>query len=122
MKITVLNQEIRRFKNQTVAFLEVALIDGNNVIDETAVKGIAKCNPEDEYNFNIGRRIALARAEIKAYKYFKPYLENISELYKTISEKAGLAATKLGKQIAHNKEYIEDIISGSIEINAGCTK
>lgn len=122
MKITVIKQDIKRFKNQTVAFLEVALTNNGVIIDSTEVKGIAKCNPEDEYNFNIGRRIALARAEIKAYKYFKPYLENISELYKIISEKAGLAATKLERQIAHNKEYIEDIISGSIEIDAGCTK
>ena len=112
MKITVLSQEIKRFKNETVAFLEVALTDGNNVIDETSVKGIAKCNPEDEYNFNIGRRIALARAEIKAYKYFKPYLKNVAELYKIISDNAHIAEVKLGEQIAHNKKYIEDIISG----------
>lgn len=121
MKITVLNQEIRRFKNQTVAFLEVALTNNNTIIDKTAVKGIAKCCPEDEYNFNIGRKIALARAEIKAYKYFKPYLKNVSELYKLISQKAGLLATKLENQIAHNKEYIKDIISGSTEIDAGCS-
>lgn len=112
MKITVLNQEIRRFKNQTVAFLEVALTNNNTIIDKTAVKGIAKCCPEDEYNFNIGRKIALARAEIKAYKYFKPYLSNIAELYKVISDKAHITEIKLGEQIAHNKRYIEDIISG----------
>ena len=29
MKITVLSQEIKRFKNQTVAFLEVALTNNN---------------------------------------------------------------------------------------------
>lgn len=122
MKITVLSQEIKRFKSQTVAFLEVALTDGNNVIDETSVKGIAKCNPEDEYNFNIGRKIALARAEIKAYKYFKPYLKNVAELYKVISEKSSLMVNKLENQIAHNQEYIKDVISGSIEIDAGYTK
>ena len=122
MKITVLNQEIKRFKNQTVAFLEVALIECNTLIDKTAVKGIAKCCPEDEYNFNIGRRIALARAEIKAYKYFKPYLKNVSVVNKIISEKASLMVDKLERQIAHNKEYIGDIISGSIEIDAGNTK
>jgi hypothetical protein len=122
MKITVLNQEIKRFKNQTVAFLEVALTNNNTIIDKTEVKGIARCCPEDKYNFNVGRKIALARAEIKAYKYFKPYLSNIAELYKVISEKSSLMVNKLENQIAHNKEYIKDIISGSIEIDAGNTK
>lgn len=116
MKITVLSQEIRRFKNQTVAFLEVALMEGNLLIDKTAVKGIAKCCPEDEYNFNTGKRIALARAEIKAYKYFKPYLKDVSVVNKIISEKASLMVDKLERQIEHNKEYIKDIISGYIEV------
>ena len=112
MKITVLSQEIKRFKNQTVAFLEVALTNNNYVIDKTAVKGTARCCPEDKYDFKTGKRIALARAEIKAYKYFKPYLKNIAELYKIISDNAHIAEVKLGEQIAHNKKYIEDIISG----------
>lgn len=122
MKITVLGQEIKRFKNQTVAFLEVALTDGNNIIDETSVKGIAKCNPEDDYNFNIGRRIALARAEIKAYKYYKKFLIDVNDYYQRLATESANLYDKLRKQISHNKEYIGDIISGSIEINAGCTK
>lgn len=122
MKITVLSQEIKRFKNQTVAFLEVALTDGNNVIDKIAVKGIAKCNPEDEYNFNIGRRIALARAEIKAYKYYKKFLIEVNDYYQRLATDFADLYDKLRKQISHNKEYIGDIISGSIEIDAGCTK
>ena len=85
MKITVLSQEIKRFKNETVAFLEVALTDGNNVIDETSVKGIAKCNPEDEYNFNIGRRIALARAEIRAYKYYEKFLVEFNDFHQKLA-------------------------------------
>ena len=112
MKITVLSQEIRKFKNQTVAFLEVALTNNNTIIDKIAVKGTARCCPEDEYDFKTGKRIALARAEIKAYKYFKPYLKNVAELYKIISDNAHIAEVKLGEQIAHNNRYIEDIISG----------
>lgn len=122
MKITVLGQEIKRFKNQTVAFLEVALTDCNNVIDEISVKGIARCNPEDEYNFNIGRRIALARAEIKAYKYYKNFLIEFNDCYQRLATESANLYDKLRKQISHNKEYIGNIISGSIEIDAGCTK
>lgn len=110
MKITIIKQDIKRFKNQTVAFLEVALTDGNNVIDEISVKGIAKCNPEDEYNFNIGRRIALARAEIKAYKYYKKFLIEVNDYYQKLATDSADLYDKLRKQISHNKEYIKDII------------
>lgn len=122
MKITVLKQDIKRFKNQTVAFLDVALIDDNNVISEAAFKGIAKCNPEDEYNFNVGKRIALARAEIKAYKYYNKFLIEFNDCYQRLATDSANLYDKLRKQISHNKEYIGDIISGSIEIDAGCTK
>lgn len=122
MKITVLSQEIRRFKNQTVAFLEVALTNNNTIIDKTAVKGTARCCPEDEYNFNIGKRIALARAEIKAYEYYKKILVDLNYMHQTIATSSADLYDKLRRQISHNKEYIGDIISGSIEIDAGCTK
>ena len=122
MKITILKQDIKRFGKSTIAFLDVALMERNLLIDKTSVTGTARCCPEDEYNFKIGKRIALARAEIRAYKYFKPYLKNVSVVNKIISEKARLMVDKLENQIAHNKEYIKDVISGSIEIDAGCTK
>ena len=122
MKITVLSQEIRRFKNQTVAFLEIALTNDNLVIHKTAVKGIAKCCPEDEYNFKIGKRIALARAEIKAYNYYAKFLTDLNDIHQIIATDCANLYDKLRKQVRHNREYIGDIISGSIEIDAGCTK
>lgn len=121
MKITVLSQEIKRFKNETIAFLEVALTENNIIIGKTAVKGIAKCCPEDEYNFNIGRKIALARAEIKAYNYYTKLLIDLNDMHQTIATDCVNLYDKLRKQIRHNREYIEDIISDNTEIdNDGC--
>ena len=113
MKITVLSQEIKRFKNETVAFLEVALTENNIVIGKTAVKGIAKCCPGDKYDFNIGRKIALARAEIKAYKYYKNILVDLNFVHQNIATSSAELYDKLRKQISHNKEYIENIISNN---------
>jgi len=110
MKITVLNQEIKRFKNQTVAFLEVALTNNGVIIDSTSVKGIAKCCPEDEYNFNIGRKIALARAEIKVYEHYKKSAVDLNHTHQTLATNFADLYDKLRKQVKHNKEYIEDII------------
>ena len=113
MKITVLSQEIKRFKNETVAFLEVALTNNDYIIDKTEVKGIAKCCPGDKYDFNIGRKIALARAEIKAYNYYKKVLVDLNFVHQNIATSSADLYDKLRKQISHNKEYIEDIISNS---------
>ena len=112
MKVTIIKQEIKRFKNQTVALLDVGLNSNGVIIDKINVVGIANCCPEDKYDFNIGKRIALARAEIKVFKYFKPYLENTAEVYNKIAEDSKILAIKLEKQIAHNEAYINKIVSG----------
>lgn len=121
MKITVLNQEIKRFKNQTVAFLEVALTNNGVILESTTIKGIAKCCPEDKYDFNIGRKIALARAEIKVYEYYRKIAINLNDMHQNIAISCANLYDKLRKQIKHNKEYIEDIISGNTEIDDGCS-
>lgn len=122
MKITVLKQDIKRFKNCTIAFLEVALMEGKLLIDKTAITGTARCCPEDEYNFKIGKRIALARAEINAYRYYIKFLIEFNDCHQRLATDSADLYDKLRRQISHNKEYIGDIISGSIEIDAGCTK
>lgn len=40
-------------------------LDNGNVL--ISASAIAKCNPSDEYNFEIGRRIAYTRAQEKAF-------------------------------------------------------
>jgi hypothetical protein len=128
MKITVIKQDIKRFKNQTVAtiFTCIKLENKKTGKKKTAFpkcfKATANCSPEEEYNFNIGRRIALARAEIKAYNYYIKLLIDLNDAYQTIATDCSDLYDKLRKQVKHNKEYIEDIISGSIEIDAGNTK
>ena len=121
MKITILKQDIKRFKNCTLAFLEVALIEGNLMIHKTSITGSARCCPEDEYNFKIGKRIALARAEINAYRYYVKFLIEFNDCHQKLATDSADLYDKLRKQISHNKEYIEDIISGSTEIDAGCS-
>lgn len=117
MKITILKQEIKRFKNKTIAFLEVALTDNNVIYDEASVTGIARCCPEDEYNFKIGKRIALARAEIRAYKYYKKFLIEFNDCHQRLATDSANLYDKLRKQINHNKEYIGNIISGMDVLN-----
>lgn len=113
MKITVLKQDIKRFKNCTIAFLEVALTNNNIILDKISITGTARCCPEDKYDFKIGKRIALARAEIRAYKYFKESMKNAINISKRFYDESSELHDKLVNQIAHNKNYIKDIVAGS---------
>lgn len=127
MKITVLKQDIKRFKNQTVATIFTCITLKNKksgkkkTVFPKIFKASANCSPEDEYNFNIGRRIALARAEIKAYEYYRNIAIDLNDIYQNIAIDYANLYDKLRKQIRHNKEYIEDIISGSTETDDGCS-
>lgn len=114
MKLKVLKTEIKRSKNTTTCYLTVALNDNGNIV-RPSIKtfiGEAKCHDEP-YDFKTGKRIALARAEIKAYKYFKENIKNPMNICKKLYEESSELYNKLVNQITHNKNYIKNIVSGS---------
>lgn len=114
MKVRVLNTEIKRSKNTTTCYLTVALNDDRRIV-KTSIKtftGVAKCHDEP-YDFKTGKRIALARAEIKAYKWFKKGIKNTINISKKLYEESSELHNKLINQIAHNKIYLKDIVAGS---------
>lgn len=114
MKLKVLKTEIKRSNNITTCYLTVALNDNGKIVKPTIKTFIAKAKCHDEpYNFKIGKRIALARAEIKAYKYFKEGMKNAMDVSNKLYERSSELYNKLEKQIAHNRVYLKDIVSGS---------
>lgn len=116
MKLTVLSQSFKRVKNETHATIMVALLDsnGNGIEGSRKIfKGIAKCCPEDTYDFNIGKKIALARAELKAYNCFdRICIKIINSAEKDIQE-LNKFKNKLWNQYKHNIFYVEKLVSGS---------
>jgi hypothetical protein len=75
--------------------------------------GVAKCHPDDTFSEETGRKIALAKAEAKAYLQAKREMEKrwanvvntlngLEDMFSDFTEKAVRAAE-------HNKEYIERI-------------
>lgn len=114
MKLKVLKTEIKRSKNITTCYLTVALNDNGKIV-EPSIKtfvGEAKCHDEP-YDYKTGKRISLARAEIKAYKYFKESMKNAMNISKRFYDESSELHDKLEKQIAHNRLYLKDIVSGS---------
>lgn len=80
-------------------------VPGNTFIE----KGIAKCAPGDTFDVERGKRIALARAENKAYlsalKHLDKFMEQIAFIvnaYEDFSDKAYHAC-------AHNEDYIDSL-------------
>lgn len=114
MKLRVLKTDIKRSKNITTCFLTVGLNDNGKII-KPSIKtfvGEAKCHNEP-YDYKIGKGIALTRAEIKAYKYFKKSMNNTSKMFKQLYDENSELHDKLEKQIIHNRIYLKDIVSGS---------
>lgn len=114
MKVRVLKTEIKRSKNITTCYLTVALNDDGKIV-KPSIKtfiGEAKCHGEP-YDFKTGKRIALARAEIKAYKYFKESMDSAMKVSIKFYEETSKLYNKLVNQIAHNKNYLKDIVAGS---------
>ena len=75
------------------------------------VKAIAKCCPGDVFNEEIGKRIARAKAESKAYKYAIEFSKGI--MTQLIEAKAMFNnfIEKGNKSIEHNTKYIDSITS-----------
>lgn len=108
MKISIIEQHFKRIKNKTLCIVVTAVTDGKVVIDSSVCTfvGVAKCSPEDKYDEKTGKRLAFARAETKAFKFYNNQLSNSAKVHSIIVEDVKNLCEKLDKQIAHNKKYI----------------
>lgn len=74
------------------------------------VTGVAICGPDDKFNKQVGREIAEARAEAKAYKHaailVKKYVKAVAEAYANMSLEFEAKADHVQR---HNKEYVAEI-------------
>ena len=78
-------------------------------VNEAWIKsyGVAKCSPEDTFDVERGKRIAMAKAENRAYldalKLIEPYIENMEAYIAAYANFNG----KVYRTCAHNSEYID---------------
>ena len=70
-------------------------------------KGVARLNPDDKFDVNIGMKVSLAKAENKAYEYvgvqLKDYLAGLNKAYEQCKD----FLWKSANVIAHNDEYLK---------------
>lgn len=68
--------------------------------------GVAKCDDKDEFDVEIGKRIAKAKAEKEAYVQHKNYLYNHLKMLKYITDDLSKSYERTQYYIQHQKEYI----------------
>ncbi len=70
------------------------------------VVGVATCSPDDEFDENRGKRIALAKAENEAYNLAKKHLVDYQRFLEDANEAVIDFYEKAARATNHNKEYI----------------
>lgn len=70
-------------------------------------KGVAKCSEKDDFDANRGMHIALAKAEMKAYRAAKEYLNECTGTVMTMAKMANDFFAKADYFLKHNEEHVE---------------
>ena len=73
--------------------------------------GIARCHEEDNFDIERGKRIAMAKAENKAYQKCVLYLERYAKEMLEEMSYIGDFCQKVDEYCAHNEDYIESVSS-----------
>lgn len=72
--------------------------------------GIAKLHNGDKFDFNVGSKIALAKAERKAYKTVGKIIKRDSKYYISLSNSMSEFVAKAANMVKHNDEYIKKLV------------
>ena len=72
-------------------------------------KGIAKLNPTDTFDERIGKKVALAKAEVAAYKQCYAFTRKLVNEYAKELLDIAQFADKAQYVIKHNKEFIKTL-------------
>ena len=109
MKLSIVNKEFFS-KNGVVVCKATGILNIDKYVKSTFyAKGIAKVSPDDKFNLEIGKKIALARAESELYTLAKKQVvEANKRLEMTIKEGKAFCEKAIGVR-KHNKEYIHKI-------------
>lgn len=95
-------------QNVTYCSLIISIVDEGNCLETKKFVGKATCNKDDNFDFEIGKRIALAKAENKLYTYVTKHctkiVENMTNDLKIVENFRDFAI----EQVKHNTEYLKE--------------
>ena len=89
-------------------FLRVNICNNKSIITQKTFIGKAICSEDDKFDFEIGKRIALAKAELKLYNYIgkrsTKAIKLITKNLKDFESFRDFAA----EQVKHNEKYLKE--------------
>ena len=92
----------------TKCFLCVDICDNGEVFEGKTYIGKAVCSDDDKFDFETGKRIALAKAELKLYNYIgKNTTKVIKLINKDLKDFESFRDFAI-KQIEHNEKYLKE--------------
>lgn len=93
---------------RTTCILTIDFIDEGEVVASEEFKGVAVCLDEDDFDFEIGKRIALAKAENKLYIYVRKRMNKIIDFLNKRLTNYSNFLNFATDQITHNTKYLEE--------------
>ena len=119
IKLTTLGTEYFYDGNNVTAKL-AATLKTPDVLSEIfgyfyiVVKATAKCHEDDTYDKNVGERIALARAEAKAYRLLSNELQrrwnHVLDAIEVLSPVKAAFQEKADNCVEHNARYTKELV------------
>lgn len=91
-----------------------ALMAFDNHLSATA---IAKCSPNDAFDIDRGKRIAMARAENQIYRQAHSRMQRWVKIFTRLATKSAQSGNKFMDYSYHNDEYIQTISDSRHPVN-----
>ncbi len=109
MKAKYLKTSYHVYDKTVKCRLQVELVESKNIINRNYdIIGVATCHKDDKFDFEIGKRIALAKAELKLNKKIKSLIEPTRNNLIKYVEELDNYVTFTNKQIEHNTKYLKE--------------
>jgi hypothetical protein len=113
----VVNKKMNIVSCVVDVYVETPYINGDeayatfyqNSMPKTRVVGIAKCSPNDNFDVELGKRIAYARAENEAYQLANDWIAKTVNQMKQLVKMADAFEEKAKRCISHNKNYVHGL-------------
>ena len=108
IKLSIIHTDYFTTDNKVVT-CKITVVASDDTVPFSFV-GTASCSPDDKFDFKKGRKLALARAEIEARKYYKKLYNKLYKKFQEALEPINDFCIDCNSQIEHNKEYIKNLI------------
>lgn len=89
-------------------FLHVNICDSGEIWEKKTYIGKSTCSNDDKFDFEIGKRIALAKAELKLYNWIQKHITKVLQIVTEDLMDFEKFRQFAIEQVKHNEEYLKE--------------